>query len=72
MTAEKRIYRCSNYQLNNMKKLISLRRDQLEAGQLSVIDYLSTIRDYRELNKNLNDALIKQQQIINEHNYLVW
>jgi len=59
-------------QLNNMKKLISLRRDQLEAGQLSVIDYLSTIRDYRELNKNLNDALIKQQQIINEHNYLVW
>jgi len=59
-------------QINDMNKLLSMRRDQMESGQLSMIDYLLLIRYYRDLQKNLNDAMLKQQQIINEHNYLVW
>lgn len=37
-----------------------------------MIDYLLLIRSYRDLQKNLNDAEMKQQQIISEHNYLLW
>lgn len=59
-------------QLSSMSKLVSLRRQQLEAGQLSIIDYLSVVRDNNNLQKKLNDAVINQQQIINEHNYLIW
>ncbi|MFI5135586.1 MAG: TolC family protein, partial [Chitinophagales bacterium] len=59
-------------QIKNTKQLLSLRRDQLETGQLSMIDYLILMRNYRDLQKNLIDATLKQQQIINEHNYLVW
>lgn len=59
-------------QIKDMNKLLSMRRDQMESGQLSMIDYLLLIRSYRDLQKNLNDAEMKQQQIISEHNYLLW
>lgn len=56
----------------DMNQLLLQRRVQLETGQISVIDYLSVIRDHRELQRTLNNAWLKQQQIINEHNYLIW
>ena len=59
-------------QIKDMNKLLSMRSDQMESGQLSMIDYLLLIRSYRDLQKNLNDAEMKQQQIISEHNYLLW
>ncbi len=59
-------------QLNDMNKLMTMRRQQLVAGQLSVIDYLIAMRDYRDIIRKLNDSRMQQQHIINEHNYLVW
>lgn len=59
-------------ELVEMNKLMLMRRQQLVSGQLSIIDYLASLRDYRDLQKKLNDAVIQQQHIINEHNYLVW
>jgi len=59
-------------ELTEMNKLMQMRRQQLVSGQLSIIDYLASLRDYRDLQKKLNDAIIQQQHIINEHNYLVW
>lgn len=59
-------------QLTQMNTLLSLRRQQLLSGQLSIIDYLSLIRDYHDLQINLSETLFTQQQIINQHNYLVW
>jgi len=59
-------------ELVDMNKLMLMRRQQLVSGQISIIDYLTALRDYRDLQKKLNDAIIQQQHIINEHNYLVW
>ncbi|MFI5135304.1 MAG: TolC family protein, partial [Chitinophagales bacterium] len=50
-------------QIKEAGKLLTLRRDQLESGQLSMIDYLILMRNYRDLQKNLIDATLKQQQI---------
>jgi hypothetical protein len=55
-----------------MNQLMQMRRQQLVSGQLSVIDYLATVRDYRDVLKRLNDAVILKQRIISEHNFLVW
>ncbi|MEO5673470.1 MAG: TolC family protein [Chitinophagales bacterium] len=59
-------------QLNNMNQLMAMRRQQLFSGQLSAIDYLAALRDYSGLGQKLNNALMEQQRIISEHNYLVW
>jgi outer membrane protein TolC len=59
-------------ELKDMNQLMLMRRQQLVSGQLSIIDYLVAMRSYQDLQQNLNAALIQQQRIINEHNYLVW
>ncbi len=59
-------------ELQDMNLLMLMRRQQLVSGQLSIIDYLAAMRTYRDLQQKLNAAVIQQQRIINEHNYLVW
>jgi outer membrane protein TolC len=59
-------------ELTEMNKLMLMRREQLVSGQISIIDYLTAMRDYGDVQKKLNSAVIEQQRIINEHNYLVW
>lgn len=58
--------------MKSMNQLLSMRKEQLENGQLSIIDYLSNLRDKISLQKQLTDALLQQQQIISDHNQLVW
>ena len=58
--------------LKNMDELLSMRKQELESGQISIVDYLSNLRDRISLQKQLTDVLLQQQQIISDHNQLVW
>jgi hypothetical protein len=61
-----------NDNLKSMDQLLSMRKQQLENGQLSIIDYLSNLRDKISLQKQLSDALLQREQIISDHNQFVW
>jgi outer membrane protein TolC len=58
--------------LKSMDQLLSMRKRELESGQISIIDYLSNLRDRISLQNQLTAVLLQQQQIISDHNQLVW
>jgi len=59
-------------QLAIYKDLLEVLRLQLSNGQLSVVDYLVTLRNYIELQKTEITAEINEQLSINEYNYWNW
>jgi outer membrane protein TolC len=58
-------------QLATAEQLVSSLRAQLEAGQIRMTDYINAIKNYRNINRNLNLVNIRILQIRNEINYLL-
>jgi outer membrane protein TolC len=60
-----------NIQLATTKQLIVSLKAQLEIGQVRMTEYINAIKNYRNINRNLNLVNIRMHQIRNEINYLL-
>jgi outer membrane protein TolC len=58
-------------QLATADQLVTSLKAQLEAGQVKMTDYINAIKNYRNINRNLNLVNIRILQIRNEMNYLL-
>ena len=61
-----------NSQLRNYEKLIGLYKNELQAGNLEIINYMNTIRLYTSLQNDLSVNRTNKLLIINENNYYNW
>ncbi|MGA9407462.1 MAG: TolC family protein, partial [Bacteroidota bacterium] len=59
-------------QIVDYKKLLELSEDQLRHGDISMIDYLTLLKNYVDLQKNNITAEINYQLEINDYNYWNW
>ncbi len=59
-------------QVEDYKKLLSLSLEQLEKGNLSMIEYLTELRNYTDLQKNYISTEINYQLEISNYNYWNW
>ena len=59
-------------QLNDYKKLLSVSLNQLQEGNLSMVDYLTLLRNYFDLERKHITTLINYQMEINNYNYWNW
>ena len=59
-------------QVNDYKKLLNLSLEQLEKGNLSMIEYLTELRRYIDLQKNYITTEINYQLEISDYNYWSW
>lgn len=58
-------------QIATADQLVQSLKAQLEAGQVKMTDYINAIKNYRNINRNLNFVNIRILQIRNEINYLL-
>ena len=61
-----------NTQLVDYKKLITLSESQLQQGNLSMIEYLTILRNYIDMQKNKITTEINYQIEISNYNYWNW
>ena len=59
-------------QVNDYKKILSISLEQLEKGNLSMIEYLTELRNYIDLQKNYISTKINYQLEISNYNYWNW
>ena len=59
-------------QIEDYKKLLSISLDQLEKGNLSMVEYLTELRNYIDLQKNYISTEINYQLEISNYNYWNW
>jgi len=59
-------------QLSDYKKLIDLSESQLQGGNLSMLEYLTLLRNYIDLQKNKITTEINYQLEISNYNYWNW
>ena len=59
-------------QIEDYKKLLSLSLDQLGKGNLSMVEYLTELRNYIDLQKNYISTEINYQLEISNYNYWNW
>ena len=59
-------------QLNDYDKIIILSRGELSRGQVSMVDYITIIKNYLNLKKNLISSNSGYWQAINQFNYWNW
>ena len=59
-------------QVEDYKKLLNISLDQLEKGNLSMIEYLTELRNYIDLQKNYISTEINYQLEISNYNYWNW
>ena len=59
-------------QVEDYKKLLNLSLEQLEKGNLSMIEYLTELRNYIDLQKNYISTEINYQLEISNYNYWNW
>ncbi len=58
-------------QMATSKQLTASLKAQLETGIIRMTDYINSIKNFRNINRNLNLVSIQILQIINEMNYLI-
>lgn len=59
-------------QIVDYRKLLDISVQQLRQGNVSMIDYLTLLRNFIDLRKNNIDMTISYQQEINNYNYWSW
>ena len=59
-------------QIEDYKKLLNISVEQLEKGNLSMIEYLTELRNYIDLQKNYISTEINYQLEISNYNYWNW
>lgn len=59
-------------QKEKTEQMLESARKLLNAGTMSITDYILMVRNYRELLLTLNQARFKRLQLINDYNYIHW
>ena len=59
-------------QIEDYKKLLNISLEQLEKGNLSMVEYLTELRNYIDLQKNYISTEINYQLEISNYNYWNW
>jgi hypothetical protein len=62
----------SQYQLNEYDYLLEIYKKQILIGELSIINYLSVLKNIHQLKSEYNLLLFKKQAVINAYNYWSW
>jgi hypothetical protein len=71
ITSEKEILSGLETQLATSENLLKALKTELDAGLIQMIDYLSSVKNYRIINKALSDSRIRILQLTNELNYII-
>jgi hypothetical protein len=58
-------------QLSTSDQLVKALKDQLEAGQIQMTEYINAIKNYKNISRNVNLIKIQKLQVINEMNFLL-
>lgn len=58
-------------QLKNSNQLVNALKDQLEAGNIQMTDYINAVKNFKTINRNINLVKIQKLQVINEMNFLL-
>jgi outer membrane protein TolC len=58
-------------QLKTSDQLVNALKDQLEAGNIQMTEYISAIKNYKTINRDINLINIQKLQVINEMNFLL-
>ena len=59
-------------QINSSETLIDMSKQLLNQGELSVTDFIVTIKNYIDIKNQLNQIQLTKLQLINESNYWNW
>ncbi len=57
-------------QLKTSDQLVKALKDQLEAGNIQMTEYINAIKNYKTINRNINLINVQKLQVINEMNFL--
>jgi outer membrane protein TolC len=71
LRAEKEINSSLVKQLSTSENLLRALRSELDAGLIQMTEVLSAVKNYRIINKSLNDSRIRILQFTNELNYII-
>ena len=58
-------------QLNTSDQLVKALKNQLEAGNIQMTEYINAIKNYKTVNRNINLINVQKLQVINEMNFLL-
>jgi outer membrane protein TolC len=58
-------------QLNTSGQLVKALKDQLEAGNIQMTEYINAVKNYKTINRNINLINVQKLQVINEMNFLL-
>ena len=58
-------------QLSTSDQLVKALKDQLEAGNIQMTEYINAIKNYKTVNRNINLINVQKLQVINEMNFLL-
>jgi hypothetical protein len=58
-------------QLKTSDQLVNALKDQLEAGNIQMTEYINAIKNYKTINRDINLINIQKLQVINEMNFLL-
>ncbi len=58
-------------QLETSEQLVNTLKDQLEAGNIQMTDYINAIKNFKTTSRNVNLIKIRKEQVINELNYVL-
>ena len=59
-------------QISDYRKLLDISGQQLRQGNISMIDYLTLLRNFIDLRKEKIDMTVRYQEEINNYNYWSW
>ena len=58
-------------QLSTSDQLVKALKDQLEAGNIQMTEYINAIKNNKTVNRNINLINVQKLQVINEMNFLL-
>jgi outer membrane protein TolC len=58
-------------QIKNSDQLVKALKEQLEAGNIQMTEYINAIKNYKTISRNINLVKIQKLQVINEMNFLL-
>jgi outer membrane protein TolC len=58
-------------QLSTSEQLVKALKGQLEAGLIQMTEYINAIKNYKNINRNINLINVQKLQVINEMNFLL-
>jgi outer membrane protein TolC len=58
-------------QLNTSDQLVKALKEQLEAGNIQMTEFINAFKNYKTINRNINLINVQKLQVINEMNFLL-